>query len=70
MSPADAGGLAFNERPAEGEPTGLLVVHHGRGADEHDMLPLVDALDPQRRLHVVAPRGPLGPWLASFTFST
>jgi phospholipase/carboxylesterase len=35
------------------------VLHHGRGADELDLLPLADALDPERRLHVVAPRAPL-----------
>lgn len=49
----------FRERPAAGEASGLLVLHHGRGADEHDLLPLADALDPQRRLHVVTPRAPL-----------
>jgi phospholipase/carboxylesterase len=49
----------FRERPASGEAAGLLVLHHGRGADEHDLLPLADALDPDRRLHVVTPRGPL-----------
>jgi phospholipase/carboxylesterase len=37
----------------------LLVLHHGRGADEQDLLPLADALDPGRRLHVVTPRAPL-----------
>jgi phospholipase/carboxylesterase len=51
--------LTFHERPARGEATGLLVLHHGRGTDELDLLPLGDALDPDRRLHVVAPRGPL-----------
>lgn len=51
--------LAFNERPANGDPAGLLVLHHGRGADEHDLLGLADVLDPQRRLHVVTPGGPL-----------
>lgn len=51
--------LAHGERPAAGEPDGLLVLHHGRGADEHDLLGLSDALDPQRRLHVVTPRAPL-----------
>ena len=51
--------LAHRERPAAGEPEGLLVLHHGRGADEHDLLGLADALDPQRRLHVVTPRAPL-----------
>lgn len=49
----------FRERSAAGEPRGLLVLHHGRGTDEHDLLPLADALDPQRRLHVVTPRAPL-----------
>jgi phospholipase/carboxylesterase len=51
--------LGFRERPAEGEPDGLLVLHHGRGADEFDLLPLGDAIDPQRRLHVVTPAAPL-----------
>jgi phospholipase/carboxylesterase len=51
--------LVYSERPAAGEPSGLLVLHHGRGADEHDLLPLADVLDPQRRLHVVTPRAPL-----------
>jgi len=53
--------LVFRERAAAGEPTGLLVLHHGRGADEHDLLPLGDVLDPERRLHVVTPRAPLSP---------
>ena len=51
--------LVYRERSAAGEPEGLLVLHHGRGADEHDLLPLGDVLDPERRLHVVAPRAPL-----------
>jgi phospholipase/carboxylesterase len=51
--------LVHQERPASGEPEGLLVLHHGRGADEHDLLSLGDVLDPQRRLHVAAPRAPL-----------
>ena len=46
------------ERPARGEPEGLLVLFHGRGADEHDLFPLLDALDPERRLLGVTPRGP------------
>lgn len=51
--------LIYRERPAAGEPSGLLLLHHGRGTDEHDLLGLADVLDPQRRLHVVTPRGPL-----------
>ena len=51
--------LDYRERPAAGTPEGLLVLHHGRGADEHDLLGLADVLDPERRLHVVTPGGPL-----------
>jgi phospholipase/carboxylesterase len=52
--------LVHQERPAaSGSPEGLLVLHHGRGADDHDLLALGDALDPERRLHVVTPRAPL-----------
>jgi phospholipase/carboxylesterase len=51
--------LVYRERPAEGQEAGLLVLHHGRGTDEHDLLGLADVLDPERRLHVVTPRGPL-----------
>jgi phospholipase/carboxylesterase len=51
--------LIYRERPAAGEPAGLLILHHGRGTDENDLLGLADVLDPERRLHVVTPRGPL-----------
>jgi len=51
--------LAYRERLARGEAAGLLVLHHGRGSDEEDLLPLADALDPRGRLHVVTPRAPL-----------
>ena len=47
------------ERPAAEEPAGLLVLHHGRGTDETDLLRLADHLDPERRLRVVSPRAPL-----------
>jgi phospholipase/carboxylesterase len=53
------GDLVYAERPAAGEPEGLLVLHHGRGTNERDLLGLADVLDPGRRLHVAAPRGPL-----------
>jgi phospholipase/carboxylesterase len=32
---------------------------HGRGADEHDLFPLLDTLDPERRFVGATPRGPL-----------
>jgi phospholipase/carboxylesterase len=51
--------LAYRERPADRQPQGLLILHHGRGSDENDLLTLGDALDPTRRLHVVTPRAPL-----------
>ena len=51
--------ISYLERPAEGEPAGLLVLFHGRGSDERDLFPLLDELDPQRRLLGVTPRGPL-----------
>lgn len=52
-------GLAYRERPAAGDAEGLLVLHHGRGADEADLLGLADVLDPTGALHVVTPRAPL-----------
>jgi phospholipase/carboxylesterase len=51
--------LVHVERPSNGAAEGLLVLHHGRGSDERDLLGLADVLDPARRLHVVSPRAPL-----------
>jgi phospholipase/carboxylesterase len=51
--------LYFEERPAAADPQGLLVLHHGRGTSERDLLALADIFDPPRRLHVVCPRAPL-----------
>jgi phospholipase/carboxylesterase len=51
--------LTYLERPAQAAPQGLLVLHHGRGTEERDLLGLADALDPERRLRVVTPRAPL-----------
>jgi phospholipase/carboxylesterase len=53
--------LVYRERAAASEPQGLLVLHHGRGTDEHDLLPLAEVLDPKHDLHVVTPRAPLEP---------
>jgi phospholipase/carboxylesterase len=53
------GTLVSGLRKAEGDPVGLLVLFHGRGADERDLLPLADLVDPEPRLLVVSPRGPL-----------
>jgi phospholipase/carboxylesterase len=51
--------LSHRVREADGEPVGALVLIHGRGADENDLFPLFDMLDPDRRLLGVSPRGPL-----------
>jgi len=45
-------------REPAGEPEGVLVLLHGRGADENDLFPLLDLLDPERRLLGVTPGGP------------
>ena len=55
--PADT--LTHVLRPATREPEGLLVLFHGRGADERDLYPLLDLLDPAQRLIGATPRGPL-----------
>jgi len=56
---AGLGALPHRMRPADGEAEGALVLLHGRGADELDLFPLLDELDPERRLIGLTPRGPL-----------
>jgi phospholipase/carboxylesterase len=55
--------IKYRLRPAvsgaDGEPAGALVLFHGRGADEHDLFPLLDLLDAERRLLGLTMRGPL-----------
>src|SRR5579883_2302141 len=57
--PSGAPASPVGERPARGEPAGLLILHHGRGADEQAALAWAEQLDPHGRLHVIAPRAPL-----------
>jgi phospholipase/carboxylesterase len=57
-----AGGLdllAYRLRAPAGDADGALVLLHGRGVDETDLFPLLDELDPERRLLGATPRGPL-----------
>ncbi|MGI8804777.1 MAG: alpha/beta hydrolase [Thermoleophilaceae bacterium] len=54
-----ADSLVHRVRPASGEPEGALVLLHGRGTSEDDLVPLLDALDPERLLTGVTPRGPI-----------
>jgi phospholipase/carboxylesterase len=51
--------LVHRIREPAGEPEGALVLLHGRGVDEHDLYPLLDAFDPERRLLGVTPGAPL-----------
>jgi phospholipase/carboxylesterase len=51
--------LVARWREAAGEPAGALVLLHGRGADENDLHPLLDLLDPERKLLGATPGGPL-----------
>lgn len=51
--------MIFERRPSAAEPAaGTLVLFHGRATDEHDLQPVIDALDPDRRLVGLTPRGP------------
>jgi phospholipase/carboxylesterase len=51
--------LVHRVREPAGEPEGALVLLHGRGVDENDLYPLLDALDPNRRLVGLTPGAPL-----------
>jgi phospholipase/carboxylesterase len=51
--------LVYRLRPHSGAAEGALVLFHGRGVDENDLFPLLDVLDPERRLLAATPRGPL-----------
>ena len=43
--------MIHGSRRAAREPAdGTLVLLHGRATDEHDLLPVIDAVDPERRL--------------------
>jgi phospholipase/carboxylesterase len=51
--------LKARVREPAGDADGALVLFHGRGADELDLFPLLDLLDPDRTLVGATPRGPL-----------
>ena len=52
-----SGALPVRVREGTGDHT--LVLLHGRGADENDLVGLFDALDPERRLRGITVGGPL-----------
>jgi phospholipase/carboxylesterase len=47
------------------EPDRLLLLIHGKGADEHDLEPLIQHLDPEGRFLTVLPRAPF-PFLSGY----
>jgi phospholipase/carboxylesterase len=51
--------LVYRLRSAPPARRGALVLFHGRGADEHDLYPILDILDPKNHLLGLTPRGPL-----------
>jgi phospholipase/carboxylesterase len=51
--------LVHRVRDGAGPPLGALILLHGRGADEYDLVPVLDALDPERRLLGLTPGAPL-----------
>jgi phospholipase/carboxylesterase len=53
--------LAHLVREPARDPEGAIVLMHGRGVDEADLFPLVDAIDPDRRLVGLTPRAPHTP---------
>jgi phospholipase/carboxylesterase len=55
--PLDA--VVHRTRAPAAEARGALVLLHGRGTDENDLFPLIDLLDPERRLAGYTLRGPL-----------
>jgi len=57
--PAQAVELVHLAREPAGEPRGALILLHGRGVDERDLHPLLDELDPERRLFGLTPGAPL-----------
>lgn len=54
-----SGELVHRLREPAGEPSGALILNHGRGADENDLYGLLDELDPERRLLGVTTGAPL-----------
>jgi phospholipase/carboxylesterase len=54
-----SGELEHLRRAPEGEAAGALILLHGRATDESDLFPLLDEIDPDRRLLGITVRAPL-----------
>ncbi len=51
--------LVHLDREPAGEPEGALILLHGRGVDERDLYPMLEELDPERKLFGMTPGAPL-----------
>jgi phospholipase/carboxylesterase len=51
--------LAHKIREPAGSPEGALILMHGRGTDESDLFPILDFLDPDKRLFGITPGAPI-----------
>ncbi|MFL5824680.1 MAG: alpha/beta hydrolase [Solirubrobacteraceae bacterium] len=51
--------LEHELRPARADPQGAIVLLHGRGTNQFDLLPVIEEIDPDGRLVGVTPRAPL-----------
>jgi phospholipase/carboxylesterase len=51
--------LAHLIREPAGDPEGALILLHGRGVDERDLHPMLDELDPDRKLFGMTPGAPI-----------
>jgi phospholipase/carboxylesterase len=51
--------LVHLTREPGGEAEGALILLHGRGVDERDLYPMLDELDPDRKLFGITPGAPL-----------
>ena len=59
MSAGGEPSLVHLLREPAAEAEGALVLMHGRGVDEKDLYPLLDELDPERKLLGMTPGAPL-----------
>jgi len=51
--------LVHLDREPAGEPDGALILLHGRAVDERDLYPMLEELDPERKLFGMTPGAPL-----------
>jgi phospholipase/carboxylesterase len=51
--------LVHLDREPDGNPEGALILLHGRAVDERDLYPMLEELDPDRKLFGMTPGAPL-----------